>query len=611
MKEEANVQASRDNLILKISVALGIYYIAVIAYSIYAQMYYFADGSNFFIHMLENGDFIRLNPNRIYAHYVTQFLPIAAMDIFGIKNYAVLSYLYGINLYLPIVAGLWVCYSIVKKSNPYLMVFPLLSLFGVSMNSMMHLAAGQAHVISSVFWPILFYMTLKEEYSLRDYVIFFALALVFMKSYESAVFLGPILAFISLPRIFRKGGHQKLFWAVATMFFFASIIIALREILHPFDPGNETNFIMSVFVLYRHYPAVLSLFYIFAISVFFFLPALLERYFSYIMFFLLGLTLLVSFSPLVAPSLIKPSLQYSARVLMAYMIPPMGVLFYFIAGNRISVSENTWKRVGMLTAILIFGQISWQMIAVSQWNGFRQVFREELGQHRGLLLFEDSVLSRNSIGKQLIKPFIIGWTVPTMSILWSRGGNVSSIITANQDFTTWQPFDPGNIEDLPKVERFGFSYKTYRESPHDVDSSYALNTKLNFSASGNYRRYIKDGWSFAEADHVWTEGKKAFLTFKTAQPGFDPTIDIEVSPFLAPPRITKQKVILFVNDEKVGEHEVTASSKIQFTVPRALWAKKQPAVVEFRLPDAAAPSSLGVGNDRRVLSLAFRSLTIH
>jgi hypothetical protein len=66
-----------------------------------------------------------------------------------------------------------------------------------------------------------------------------------------------------------------------------------------------------------------------------------------------------------------------------------------------------------------------------------------------------------------------------------------------------------------------------------------------------------------------------------------------------------------VNDEKVGEHEVAASSKIQFTVPRALWAKKQPAVVEFRLPDAAAPSSLGVGNDRRVLSLAFRSLTIH
>jgi hypothetical protein len=46
MKEEANMQASRDNLILKISVALGIYYMAVIAYSIYAQMYYFGDTSN-------------------------------------------------------------------------------------------------------------------------------------------------------------------------------------------------------------------------------------------------------------------------------------------------------------------------------------------------------------------------------------------------------------------------------------------------------------------------------------------------------------------------------------------------------------------------------------
>ncbi len=605
------MQASRDNLILKISIALGIYYIVFAAYSIYAQMFYFADGGNFFLHIMETRDFVRLNTNRMYAHYATQFLPVGAINMFGIRNHIVLSYLYGLNLYLPFIVGLTICYSIAKKSNPYLMVFPLLSVFGVSMNSIMHLAAGQAHVISIVFWPILFYMTLKEEYSLKDYIIFFTLVLIFMKSYESAIFLGPILAFISFPRIFRKGGQQRLFWAVSTVLFVASVIIALREILHPFDPRNKTNFIMSVFELYRHYPAVLSLFYIFVISAFFFLPALLERYFSYIMFFLVGLTLLVSFSPLVDPNLIKPALQYNARVLMAYLIPPMGVLFYFIARNRISVSEDTWRRLGILTAILIFGQLSWYTITVSQWDGFRKVFKEELSQHRGLLMFEDSLLARNSVGNQLIKPFVVGWTVPTTSVLWADGGNVSTIITANQDFTTWQPFDPGKMDELPDVEQYGFSYKTYRESPHELDRSYAFNAKVNFSAAGNYRRYVKDGWSFAEPDHVWTEGKKAFLTFKTAQSGFDPTIDIEVSPFLAPPRITKQRVILFVNDEKVGEHEITATSKIQFTVPRALWAKKQPAVVEFRLPDAAAPSSLGVGSDTRPLSLAFRSLTIH
>ena len=604
------MQGRNDDLISKISIALGIYSLVITAYSIYSQTYYFADGGNFFLHMMGTGDFVLLNPNRTHAHYVTQFLPVAAMKIFGIKNYALLSYLYGINLYLPLIAGLVICYLLVRNTNPYLMLFPLLSLFGVSMNGMMH-TVGQGHVISSFFWAIIFYMTQKEKYSLKDSIIFFVLVLVFMKSYESALFLGPVLALVSFPRIFRRDGSQKLLWAAATVCFVASVIIALREILHPFDPGNKQNFIMSVFGLYQHYPAVLSMCFILVIVSFLLMPTLLKKHFSFIQQFLLGLALLVAFSPLAVPGLIKPSLQYNARVLMAYVVPPMGFLFYLITAGRISVSEDTWKRVGILTAILIFGQISWQMIAVSQWKGFRHVFKTELSQHRGLLLFEDSILSRISIGNQLISPFVIGWTVPTMSILWADSGNVSTIITANQDFTTWQPFDPAKIDELPKIEQFGFSYKTYLESPHEIEGTYTLGAIVIFSATGNYRRYVQNGWSFAESNHVWTSGKNASLSFKTAQPGSDPTIEIEMSPFLAPPRVTRQRLTLFVNGEEVGRPEIAAPGKVQLKVPRDLWMKKTPAIVEFILPDAVSPSSIGYNNDTRMLALAFKSLTIH
>jgi hypothetical protein len=65
-----------------------------------------------------------------------------------------------------------------------------------------------------------------------------------------------------------------------------------------------------------------------------------------------------------------------------------------------------------------------------------------------------------------------------------------------------------------------------------------------------------------------------------------------------------------VNGEKVGQSEISGPEKIQFTVPRNIWMKSDPAVIEFLLPDAASARSLDFNDDRRVIALAFRSLTI-
>ncbi|MFH1078734.1 MAG: hypothetical protein V1766_00490 [Pseudomonadota bacterium] len=460
---EKMMQDNSKRAVSGMMMALTAYYLFLVAYWVYAQMYYFADGAYFFVHLLETGNFLQLNPNRMNAHYATQFLPVMAIKILGIRDYALLSYLYGINLYLPQLVSLAICYSLVKKDNAFLMVFPLLSLFGVSMNGSL-VAISQSHVMTSVFWPIIFYVTLKERVSLKDSFIFFALVLVFMKSYESALFLGPILAFISFQKIVRKGGAQKILWGVATTLFFASAMIALREILHPYDAGNRMNFIMSVFELHRHYPAVLSMCFMILIFISSFRPELLKRHFIPIACALFACMMLVSFSPIIYPHVIMPYLQYNARVMTAYVIPPMAIFLYLIVNNRISVPRDSWNRIGILVAILIFGQISWHLITASQWNGFRKVFKQELSQHSGRVSFQDSILSRNRVGKQLVGPFLWNWSVPTLSILWSNGGNVSTIITNNPEYRAWEPFDPARIENLPKIEPFGFSYMTYKEA---------------------------------------------------------------------------------------------------------------------------------------------------
>lgn len=251
------------------------------------------------------------------------------------------------------------------------------------------------------------------------------------------------------------------------------------------------------------------------------------------------------------------------------------------------------------------------MIAVSQWDGLRKVFKEELSQHRGLLFFEDSILARNSVGNQLIRPLVWPWTVTTLSVLWSDEGNVSTIITNLPAYALWGPFDPMRTDSLPTIEQFGFSFRTYRESPHEVDRTYTLNRKLIFSREGHFSRYIQKGWSIAEAGHVWTDGNVASLVFKMPDPLHDLIIDAEVTPFVVPPRLLRQRVILSVNGEKVGELEISRPESIRFTVPRSIWLKNDPAVLEFMLPDAATARSLGFNDDTRMIALGFRSLTIH
>ena len=189
-------------------VVVMVYYVLGVFYSIYTQRYYFADGSYFFVDLLENG-FVNLKfDNRLYAHYITEFLPVGAIKVLNIRDYSVLSYLFGINLYLPEILSLLICHSIVPKDKKHLMIFPLISLFGVSMNSAFFIVS-EAHVISNIFWPILIYVTLKESYSLKDVLVLLGLTIIFARSYESAFFLGTILGFVSFSKAFKSDGLVK------------------------------------------------------------------------------------------------------------------------------------------------------------------------------------------------------------------------------------------------------------------------------------------------------------------------------------------------------------------------------------------------------------------
>ena len=152
-----------------------------------------------------------------------------------------------------------------------------------------------------------------------------------------------------------------------------------------------------------------------------------------------------------------------------------------------------------------------------------------------------------------------------------------------------------------------------------------LNQTITFGNTGTGRKYLQGaitnanldngGWSVPESWGVWSNGKSAILEFPT--PVFPIPADKELSllinfrAFINPP-LTKQKISIFVNgdfykDELIQKAE---GNEVRITLPAP--KKDDPKtqmryVIEFKLPDAISPLSVGAGDDQRILSIGLES----
>jgi hypothetical protein len=142
-----------------------------------------------------------------------------------------------------------------------------------------------------------------------------------------------------------------------------------------------------------------------------------------------------------------------------------------------------------------------------------------------------------------------------------------------------------------------------------TDRSYHYGTKINFGASGNAALCRVSGWNSPEAESTWTDGQSAKLAF-TVPPASNPiTFKAVVSGFVKPPDLPSQPVTVVINGQQVGHWDIAAKGVVQMDIP-AQFTQNGRLELEFRLPKAASPSSLGMSIDERVLGMCFYELEL-
>jgi len=152
-----------------------------------------------------------------------------------------------------------------------------------------------------------------------------------------------------------------------------------------------------------------------------------------------------------------PWMQFAARNHPAFVSVPLAVLA--LASLRWPRLQAVWDTVPnrMILLFLAMGTLGWNIVATAYWADFVTTYRDQLARHQGLVRYEDVKLGLPQNQRNRFDKMTCSWTNPTLSILLSPGGKVSTLISNPSTYAGWQPFDPTNPDSLPKSDWFDTS----------------------------------------------------------------------------------------------------------------------------------------------------------
>lgn len=133
--------------------------------------------------------------------------------------------------------------------------------------------------------------------------------------------------------------------------------------------------------------------------------------------------------------------------------------------------------------------------------------------------------------------------------------------------------------------------------------------ELVFGRNGNSLAHQGAGWSGAEPEFTWTDGRAAELLIPKPTDG-DYTLLMQHGVFVRP-ELPAQRVSVTLGNRMLGHYSADRNGEYSLQVPRSvLQEAPDPMPLRFDLPNAARPCDHGNSRDSRTLALAFQSVAL-
>jgi hypothetical protein len=146
------------------------------------------------------------------------------------------------------------------------------------------------------------------------------------------------------------------------------------------------------------------------------------------------------------------------------------------------------------------------------------------------------------------------------------------------------------------------------ENPQ-AEKIYTLGSVIKFGAGSEAEKFKISGWSIADKEFTWTEGKSAKLSFILPQNESALTLRMRLVGLIHPPEVAYQPVEVYVNGQKVADWQVATPANFTATIPQKIAFAKQ-LEIELRTPKSTTPLALKMNDDARVLGVGCYELAI-
>lgn len=367
--------------------------------------------------------------------YFIGHTPVVVAIKLGIEDIRYLAYAYTFGvLAIPAFLYAWSLYKV--KNNSFQLGAIMLIIAAVYQNINLF-AVGEFVMAYALVTCALVILVSEEELTSFDYLALILIAIATIRSYQSLIFLGPVLYVASIARMndYKNNQLAIIILISAAFCFAAAATIAWWSTMFPRDPNNFANAIkISDYVNNKQFiiSSIIGALYFFLIIIWNNRILRVSTIFAICCFAII----------LLMPSVwATPNFHYTIRV-------PAGVLLFGIAIILVIhrfVPNNIFRTQLFDNRIIIIPFILLCILSVPDvyhtlgWKQFLDEFKNEVNTHSGII--QDAKIQSSIYGW--------GWTYPTMSLLL-RNSSSSAIVLNPQWHKGWQPFDPKtNIPNIP------------------------------------------------------------------------------------------------------------------------------------------------------------------
>jgi hypothetical protein len=418
----------------------------------------FVDGSAFLLNIVRHVWFFDFYPPRLYAMIAAQ-VPIMTAVTVGVTDLHLLARLLSLGLFaLP---TFFYTLALVRARHDAVLLAVVIAAIGSIFMTTSFFIVGEYNSAYAMAILVAVRLVTARKLTPGDGLALLAIAAMSIRTYEVFIYLGPLLAAMTLWQVWRMPRRPivpALLHLAAAACFIAAMAVAIDSVVHPYSAEHLAETYFMALNFWQNMQFDLAFIPVATVAIWALVrPEHLATMRPYrwagICIVLLALSPLLALGDTMVRPLAKS--QYVARTVGGVIIAAMVAFVWCYGAERLGAwrvrvvlqDKSTRRRVLALACLILVAVLPSDIFLSLTWQSFLKSFREVVTSHRGLVAYETTPLAHPP---DLL--MVENWTISTQSlILRSRPGD--GIVLPPRSFTDWVPFPPDNP---PNIGRFAW-----------------------------------------------------------------------------------------------------------------------------------------------------------